>query len=151
MVGIFLCLTAVLTTVKAQQKNLDSLTQVLEKVAIDDQHYRSMWDSVQSGFGYNSPEFIALLKRMNTQDSVDYLIVSNILDHYGWLGPAETSKEANDALFLVVQHSSLEQQLKYLPMMKAAVSRNKARPADLALLIDRTNMYQVNSRSMDHK
>ncbi|MEO7695835.1 MAG: DUF6624 domain-containing protein [Chryseolinea sp.] len=126
----------------AQDINFDSLTQVLEKVGFNDQHYRSKWDSVQNKFGYNSPEFITLLKKINTQDSINYLIVSEILDRYGWLGPAETSNDANGALFYVIQHATLEKQLKYLPMMEAAVARKKARPADLALLIDRTNMYQ---------
>jgi hypothetical protein len=37
----------------------------------------------------------------------------------------------------VIQHSTLENQEKYLPLMREAVKKGKARPALLALLEDR--------------
>ncbi len=40
-------------------------------------------------------------------------------------------------LFLVIQHSPLEIQQKYLPMMRDAVKKNNARSSSLALLEDR--------------
>jgi hypothetical protein len=68
--------------------------------------------------------------------------VSEILDTYGWLGEEEVGSKGNHALFLVVQHADLQDQLKYLPMMRQAVKDKKAEASQLALLIDRTNMYQ---------
>ena len=121
---------------------LDSLTHVLEQISVDDQKYRLIWDSTIHQFGMNSPEFIDLIKKMNLQDSVNMLLVGNILDRFGWLSKDETSEDANDALFLVIQHASLQSQLKYLGLMKQAVSDKKAKTTDYALLIDRTKMYQ---------
>jgi hypothetical protein len=69
-------------------------------------------------------------------------IVSIIIDKYGWLSKEQTSKKANETLFLVIQHAPLQSQLKYLPVLKKAVDTKKAKAADYAMLVDRTNMYQ---------
>ena len=121
---------------------LDNLTHVLEKVSLDDQKYRLVWDSTMQKYGINSPEFIDLIKKMNLQDSVNMLVIGNILNNFGWLSKEQTSEDANDALFLVIQHAPLQAQLKYLPLMKQAVADRKAKATDYALLVDRTNMYQ---------
>jgi Family of unknown function (DUF6624) len=121
---------------------LDSLTHVLEKISIDDQKYRSGWDTAIRKYGMNSPEIFAMIKRMNLQDSIDMSLVAVILDKYGWLSKEQTSADANAALFLVLQHATLPSQLKYLPLMKKAVADKKAKASDYALLVDRTNMYQ---------
>jgi hypothetical protein len=121
---------------------LDSLTHVLEKVSVDDQKYRLVWESTMQKYGINSSEFIDLIKKVSLQDSVNMLIVGNILDKFGWLSKEQTSEDANDALFLVIQHAPLQAQLKYLPLMKQAVADKKAKANAYALLVDRTNMYQ---------
>ncbi len=120
----------------------DSLTILLEKVSIDDQKYRLGWDSIISKHGLNSPEFIELISKMNKQDSANMIIVGGILDKYGWLGSKQISKEANETLFLVIQHAPLSVQLNYLPVLKQAVKEKKAKPSEYAMLVDRTNMYQ---------
>jgi hypothetical protein len=125
-----------------QQLPLDSLTKLLEKVQVDDQQYREHWDSLMQQYGINSPEFIDLIRKMNRQDSVNMQIVGSILDKYGWLGRQQTSADANEAFFLVLQHATLQAQLKYLPVMKKAVAQKKAKASDYALLVDRTNMFQ---------
>lgn len=109
---------------------------MLEQISVDDQKYRLIWDSPIHQFGMNSPEFIDLLKKMNLQDSVNMLLVGNILDRFGWLTKDETSEDANDALFLVIQHASLQSQLKYLELMKQAVSDKKAKTTAYTILID---------------
>jgi len=121
----------------------DSLTKLLEKVYVDDQKYRlDEWDTNIQKYGTNSKEFLDLIKKMNQQDSINMSVVGNIIDKYGWLSKEQTSEEANEALFLVIQHGSLQSQLKYLPIMKKAVDTKKAKAVDYALLVDRTNMYQ---------
>ncbi len=121
---------------------LDSLTHVLEKISVDDQKYRSGWDTAIQKYGMNSPEIIGMIRQMNLQDSIDMSLVAGILDKYGWLSKEQTSADANEALFLVIQHATLPSQLKYLPLLEKAVADKKARAADYALLVDRTNMYQ---------
>ena len=48
----------------------------------------------------------------------------------------------NSTLFLVIQHSDLKVQEKYLPMMREAVAKKKASSSSLALLEDRVALRQ---------
>jgi len=50
--------------------------------------------------------------------------------------------QGNSTLFLVIQHSDLETQLKYLPMMREAVKLGNTRASSLALLEDRVALGQ---------
>src|SRR5579871_6539457 len=141
-INIILFLFVSIVSFCQSKQELDSVTLVLENVAVNDQKYRAVWDSTMQKYGINSPEFIGLLKKMNFQDSLNMIVVGNILDKYGWLSKEQTSQDANDALFLVIQHATLPSQLKYLSLMKQAVAEKKAKATDYALLVDRTNMFQ---------
>lgn len=127
--------------IKANQPSMPGIQKILKNVLIEDQRYRQMIDSVETTYGRNSPEMNQLWHKMAETDSVNLSIVQSILDQYGWLGPAEIGGEGSSpALFLVIQHSNLKTQEKYLPMLREAVKNGKARGADLALLEDRINM-----------
>lgn len=69
--------------------------------------------------------------------------VTEIIDRYGWLSPDDIGYEANEALFLCIQHSedSLIQN-KYLPILKEAVQRGAAKGWQYAFLTDRCLMNQ---------
>jgi hypothetical protein len=85
-------------------------------------------------------------------DSLGMLIVSideknmkklaGILDKYGWLGPGQVGEMANTTIFLVIQHADHATQMKYLPKMREAVKKGNAKPAQLAMLEDRTALGQ---------
>ncbi len=117
------------------------LTQQLENIFFEDQYYRLMLDSVEQCYGYVSKEIQQLWETIHEKDSVNIIKVRNIIDKHGWLGPGEVGEEGNMALFLIIQHADLNTQEKYLPVMQEAVKDGKARGADLALLIDRIEMY----------
>lgn len=121
---------------------VDSLKIVLENVYKSDQEPRMVADSLEKKYSFTSPLVREHGVSISKQDSINKNIVSSILDRYGWLSARETSENANEALFLVVQHADLSTQLKYLPLLKEAVQKGKAKSANYALLIDRTNMKQ---------
>ncbi|MGZ4055559.1 MAG: DUF6624 domain-containing protein [Bacteroidia bacterium] len=73
----------------------------------------------------------------------DLKYVEEIIDKYGWLGPDDIGYEGNSALFLVIQHSDLDTQVKYLPMMTKAVINCKAKGSQWALLVDRVKLGQT--------
>ena len=79
---------------------------------------------------------------INEKDSINLIKVKKILDEKGWLGPNIIGYEGNSTLFLVIQHSDLETQLQYLPMMSEAVELGNANPGSLALLEDRVALGQ---------
>jgi hypothetical protein len=122
--------------------NKDSIVNVLESVFKTDTELRYQLDTLLTKVDYNSPEVFKMYTLISKNDSVNVEIVRKIIDKYGWLSVDETSKNANDALFLVIQHADLKTQLQYLPVLTKAVQNKKALPQKLALLVDRTNMHQ---------
>jgi hypothetical protein len=84
----------------------------------------------------------AQLKVMYQTDSLHLALVRGILDQRGWLGADVIGYQGNLTLWFVIQHSDLEVQLQYLPMIQAAVKMGNARPEHLALLEDRIAVRQ---------
>jgi hypothetical protein len=78
-----------------------------------------------------------LWKTIIYYDSVNLIKVTDIIDKYGWVGPDVVGGRGSSAIFLVIQHSDIKVQDKYLPMMREAVKNKKAQPSSLALLEDR--------------
>ncbi len=129
--------------IAAIEANYDKPLQA-ELLAIleEDQKYRVQMGETQKKFGPNSKEMNDLWKIANQKDSINLIKVKKILDEKGWVGKDKVGAQANSALFLVIQHSDLETQKKYLPMMKEAVTKGNASPGSLALLIDRIEIRE---------
>ncbi|SIQ06840.1 MULTISPECIES: DUF6624 domain-containing protein [unclassified Chryseobacterium] len=108
----------------------------------EDQKYRIQMNETQKKFGPESKEMNDLWKITIQKDSINLLKVKKILDEKGWVGKDKVGAQANSALFLVIQHSDLETQKKYLPMMKEAVTKGNASSGSLALLIDRIEIRE---------
>ncbi|RBL89296.1 hypothetical protein DF182_22505 [Chitinophaga flava] len=119
----------------------DSLISLLFQADTEDQRYRSGMQEVQSKYGGDSPEMKTLLRKMTVADSINLIKISSILDHYGWLGPAAIGSQGNATLFMVIQHSDIKAQEKYLPMMRDAVQKGNAKARSLALLEDRVALH----------
>jgi hypothetical protein len=125
------------------EKNYDKPLQAeLLEVLETDQKYRSKIDSVQKSYGHSSPQMQELWQTIQTQDNINLVKVKAILDSKGWVGPDKIGSQANQALFLVIQHADQATQEKYLPMMREAVQKGNAQASALALLEDRVALGQ---------
>jgi hypothetical protein len=113
------------------------LVAVLDTVYQTDQQYRKQIDEVKKKYGQDSKEMRELWKTIIYYDSVNLIKVTDIIDKYGWVGPDVVGGRGSSAIFLVIQHSDIKVQDKYLPMMREAVKNKKAQPSSLALLEDR--------------
>jgi hypothetical protein len=118
----------------------NEIIQELDSIVNIDQKYRQISHSVRLEFGNESDTIKKLWKVISYSDSLNLIKVSEILDHYGWLGPVEIGYKCNNALFLVIQHSNKSTMEKYLPMMKEAVANGNAYADQLALLVDRIEL-----------
>jgi len=80
---------------------------------------------------------------MKAIDRVNAHRVMEIIDQYGWLSPDDIGYEANEALFLCVQHAedSIIQN-KCLPILEEAVKEGNAEGWQYAFLTDRSLMNQ---------
>jgi len=103
----------------------------------EDQTIRRDYIKAQKDYGNQSKIVDSLGKVMMHKDSINLGKVTEILDKYGWVGVDKVGGQANQTLFLVIQHSDLKTQQKYLPMMREAVKNNNASNSALALLEDR--------------
>lgn len=132
----------VIAIVKANKEkvetNLDKpLAALLDTIFQEDQKYRHQVKEIEEKYGWESDQMQAHWKLISEKDSINLIKVKKILDERGWLGADVVGNQGNSTLFLVIQHADLETQEKYLPMMREAVKKGNARPANLALLEDR--------------
>lgn len=126
-----------------EEENLNKpLVAILDTVMIDDQKDRQALDGIEEKYGRDSKEVKNVWKTIQYKDSVNLVKVTQILDKYGWLGADEVGSTGNTVIFLVIQHADIKTQEKYLPAMREAVKKGKARPSSLALLEDRIALRQ---------
>lgn len=64
-------------------------------------------------------------------------LVDSIYKKYGWLAYSQVGYNGSMAQFLVIQHSDLKTQMKWLPLVKNAVDAAVMPPDNLALITDR--------------
>lgn len=124
---------------KEYDAELYSIRKELTEMRVKDQSIRLLLIDAQ-GKNKHIPE---IRKIMSGIDSINAVRVTEIIDRYGWLAPDDIGYEANEALFLCLQHSqdSLIQN-RYLPILKEAVGSGAAKGWQYAFLADRCLMNQ---------
>jgi len=127
---------------KEEAKYDKPLVAKLEAIYKDDQAYRMQIQGIQDKYGWKSPQMDSLWKIIEFKDSVNLVLVKEILDTKGWLGADVIGGQGNSTLFLVIQHADQKTQEHYLPMMREAVAKGNAQAASLALLEDRVALGQ---------
>lgn len=135
-------LLSVCTISFAQNALNDSLRKELEQIYLADQQPRRSVNQIIQKYGFDSPQLDSLNRLIRLTDSLNQLKVQKTIDLYGWLGKSEVGDMANQTLFLIVQHSDMTIQEKYLPLLRKSVSKEESNAYDLALLEDRILMSQ---------
>lgn len=121
-----------------REANFDKpLQKELTNIYFEDQTFRIQVINAQKTHGRDSKVVDSLWNIIDVKDSINLIKVTKILDEKGWVGKDKIGQQANQTLFLVIQHSDLKTQQKYLPMMRSAVKNGNADAASLALLEDR--------------
>ncbi len=116
---------------------LDSLIKELVIIDTEDQKYRNQVDYVQSHYGDDSKELETLMRSMKETDSINLIKVEAMISAYGWLSSNLIGNDGNTTLFMVIQHSDIKTQQKYLSIVRDAVKKGSAKASHLALLEDR--------------
>jgi hypothetical protein len=125
------------------EKHFDKkLVKILDKIYFDDQHTRSQIRSKEEKYGRDSKEMKAFWQTILKKDSINLIKVSNILDTQGWPSKKKIGKRGTSTLFLVIQHSNLKTQQKYLPMITKAMNRNDLPKRQYAMFYDRLLLGQ---------
>lgn len=121
---------------------VEKLKKILNKVFEDDQKYRRNSKELLDKYGQNSEKMKNILEEMAELDKLNLERVEVILKQYGWLSEDIVGYKESEAIFLVIQHASLDTQIKYFPIMEEAVKLGNARKCDLAMLQDRILVKQ---------
>ncbi len=119
-----------------------ALQKELLEIYSDDQDIRNLFEKEYEKYGFKSRQVDSLGQIMAEKDEKNLARIIAILDKYGWVGADEVGGQANQTLFLVIQHSDLATQQKYLPIMREAVKNKKATGSSLALLEDRVALRE---------
>jgi len=127
-----------------KKPSLTVLREELEGIRVKDQALRMLLGCILNTFGGNSDSegYKYLMLLMTQEDKKNQENVIKIIDEYGWLGISQVGEIANNALFLVIQHSSVEMQEKYFPLLKESAEKGESRLADMALMDDRIRMHR---------
>ncbi|HFK5553462.1 TPA: DUF6624 domain-containing protein [Elizabethkingia anophelis] len=127
---------------KKSKYNNDIRLKLLD-VQNKDQSIRLIYQELKKTYTDDSDLVKSASEKMKKIDLESVDIVTKIIDKYGWLGKDKIGKEANETLFLGIQHiDDLVVQSKYLPAIKDAVKKGNAEPWHLAFLTDRILMNQ---------
>ncbi|NIJ52626.1 DUF6624 domain-containing protein [Dyadobacter arcticus] len=117
------------------------LIAILDTVLANDQQYRLTVNDTINKYGMNSRQVDEMNRLILIEDSINLPIVTGLLNDFGWPG-SEIIAQHGNTIFLVLQHSDLATQQKYLPLMRDAVKRDAAENSSLALLEDRVALGQ---------
>ncbi len=125
------------------EENYDKpLKALLDSIQEEDQAGRRKIQSIADEFGYDSDQLKALWQEVSIKDSLNLIIVENILQTQGWVSTDIVGYSGSSTLFLVIQHSNQLTQEKYLPMLREAANKGDASRSNLALLEDRVRLGQ---------
>jgi hypothetical protein len=120
----------------------EALRRELVKIGEDNQKHRQEMMNMMDRLATTDSEKVAkkwkqVVERQNELDSKNRQRLDEIVKEHGWPKMSSFGPEASGVAFLIVQHADLEYQKKYLPLIRESVTKNEARPSDLAMLQDR--------------
>ena len=126
---------------KEMNPEVSSLVEELKQMRNEDQGIRLLLIDASKRYGDRDKRTVEIHRMMKRIDSKNALRVQQIVDIYGWLGSDELGEDANETLFLCIQHTDdLIIQTKYLPILKKAMEDGNADGWQYAFLTDRIKM-----------
>lgn len=120
----------------AAAQNLDSL---LRNVRESDQSARLAMIELTRSDQLDIDAVLAAQTKIEEVDSTNQVIVARLLDS-GW--PQGLSEEANNAIWLVIDHAPIDYQLRYMPLIEEQVATDAISKSQYATLFDRIRMRQ---------
>jgi hypothetical protein len=84
-----------------------------------------------------SSQTMELLMEMMRVDADNLAFVEGVVAEHGWPSPALVGADGADAVWSIVQHSTLEVQERMLPLVEAAYEAGEVEGSQYALLLDR--------------
>lgn len=119
------------------RKEYQDIRTELINVKLKDQALRSIMLCAKEKFADDSIKVKYFNDLLHQEDSVNLAKVESIIKTNGWISPNKIGTQANSALWLVLQHASLNKQKEYIHFVEEAVNKGELLPHKLAYLQDR--------------
>jgi hypothetical protein len=114
----------------------------LEAMFETDQSHRLEIIELERKHGPDSTEVKEAWSKQSSIDEQNIRRLEEIIATYGWPGNTQFGSRAAMAAFLILQHSDISYQKKYLPLAKAAAVKGEMQASSLALLEDRVRLRE---------
>ena len=134
--GVAIIIVMFCAMASATAQNLDSL---LRNVRESDQSARLAMIELTRSDQLDIDAVLAAQTKIEEVDSTNQVIVARLLDS-GW--PQGLSEEANNAIWLVIDHAPIDYQLRYMPLIEEQVATGAISKSQYATLFDRIRMRQ---------
>lgn len=115
----------------------EELISMLEEVYLTEQQPIRTRDSLMAVHGVESEEAQVYQEIYEKNHAVNEGRIRALLDAHGWPSKAVIGERGNRTISNVLQHSTNDVRIKYLPMMREAVERGDLQPRFLARAEDR--------------
>ena len=119
-----------------------SVRAELEAMLETDQTHRREVTELEKKHGRGSPEVKEAWSKQSAIDAQNIRRLEEIIAQRGWPGRTQFGDKAASAAFLILQHSDLSYQKKYLPLARDAAAKGEMRRSSLALLEDRVRLRE---------
>lgn len=114
-----------------------SVVKQLWKMKLTDQALYSQINVYEKTLGMNNPKSDSLWKIKEKLNENNVRQLERIINKYGWPKATDFGGVGVGAAFLIIQHSNLELQKKYLPLLEEAAKNKEANWEEVALMTDR--------------
>ena len=119
-----------------------SVRAELEAMRETDQSHRRELIELEKKHGKDSSEVKEAWAKQSAIDAQNIRRLEEIIAQHGWPGRKQFGEKAASAAFLVLQHSGLSYQKKYLPLAREAAAKGEMWASSLALLEDRVRLRE---------
>lgn len=120
-------------------KNIALAAKLWDMMAWDQAYYNEIFFA-EKELGMNSPVVSALWELKERINIENQRTLDSIINVNGWPKISDVGHMGSTTAFLIVQHSTLELQEKYLPTIKSLCEQNEADWQSYALMYDRVQI-----------
>lgn len=112
------------------------LSATMDSLYQEDQKYRCEYLKL---LDRNAPKEVldSITTIIKAKDASNLKFATQLIDKYGWISPQDVGFLSAHSLFLIIQHSDLNTQKKYYPLILKAEKEGKILSSNVALLEDR--------------
>ena len=120
------------------KQTLDSIKNtIIEKDSLAVDMRIKLFDEIMPKHGRNSDEFAKVREILIKKDSLTSNYLKSIVLKYGWLGKSQIGEEANDIAYVMLLHSSIQNQVELLPYLFYSCSISESNWEGYAWVMDR--------------